>query len=106
MHGLSVSRTPGIGNRQPEHAAIRGATARCIRTRMRWGLAVLCALSMCACGDPYVDQLTEGTPAQRAQRAAFLGAQGVSEAVPALIAALQDSPEEVRAKVVWALGGR
>ena len=52
----------------------------------------------------YIDQLRSGTPEQRAQAAAFLGAQRIAEAIPHLRTALQDEDDAVRAKVIWALG--
>lgn len=54
--------------------------------------------------DTYLAQLRSGTPDQRAQAAAFLGAQRVSDAIPHLRAALRDTVPEVRTKVIWALG--
>lgn len=61
---------------------------------------------MCAgCGgNSTIDRLRSGTPEQRAEAAAFLGAQRVTEAIPALREALKDTSEDVRAKSAWALG--
>jgi len=68
-------------------------------------MVVILALVICSCGgDTTIDRLRNGTPAQRAEAAAFLGAQGVSEAIPALREALEDTVEDVQAKVIWALG--
>lgn len=52
----------------------------------------------------YVKQLRLGTPEQRAEAAAFLGAQRVSSAIPAVRAALRDTVPAVRAKAAWAVG--
>lgn len=60
-----------------------------------------------ACGSQesnYIDQLKTGTPKQRAQAAAFLGAQRVPEAIPALRDALHDENIDVKTKAIWALG--
>ena len=69
-------------------------------------LVLACGLGAPGCGggNEFVLQLKEGIPKQRVEAAAFLGAQRVAEAVPALREALSDTSEEVRAKVIWALG--
>lgn len=54
--------------------------------------------------DTYLVQLRSGNADQRAQAAAFLGAQRMGEAIPHLQAALRDTVPEVRTKVIWALG--
>lgn len=72
-----------------------------------WIRLLLCCSFLYGCGSEhssYIDQLRSGTPEQRAQAAAFLGAQRIVEAIPHLRAALQDKNTSVRAKVIWALG--
>ena len=54
--------------------------------------------------DRTIDRLQQGTPKQRSQAAAFLGAQRIAEAAPHLREALEDTTAEVRAKSAWALG--
>jgi HEAT repeat protein len=68
--------------------------------------ALLAVAALLACGgdDGYLEQLRRGTSDERAQAAAFLGAQRDVRAVPHLIAALQDTVPSVRAKAAWALG--
>ena len=51
-----------------------------------------------------MQQLRLGTPEQRADAAAFLGAQRVSSAIPVIRAALRDTVPAVRAKAAWAVG--
>ena len=71
------------------------------------GLVVCILLLGGGCGQEhggYIAQLREGTAEQRTDAAAFLGAQRVSSAVPALRIALRDTVDEVRVKAVWALG--
>ena len=69
-------------------------------------LTLACGLVVSGCGGDtdIAHQLKEGSPKQRAEAAAFMGAQRVAEAVPALREALLDTSEEVRAKAIWALG--
>ena len=88
----------GIGLTSTIRGARSGPLAAAVLT------ACLGGVGGCSGGGDYVDQLRNGTPAQRADAASYLGAQRESRAIPALIATLRDTSDEVRAKAVWALG--
>lgn len=61
-------------------------------------------LTGCGGGNDHFTRLRSGTPREREDAAAYLGAHRVPGAVPHLRQALRDTVPEVRAKAVWALG--
>jgi HEAT repeat protein len=69
-------------------------------------LAMVAACVLTGCGEVggYLEQLRSGTPEERVQAAAFLGAQRDVGAIPHLQFALRDTLPELRAKAAWALG--
>lgn len=64
------------------------------------------SLGFPACGgeNDHFTRLRSGTPREREDAAAYLGAHRVPGAAPHLRQALRDTVPEVRAKAVWALG--
>ena len=79
---------------------------RVMSFRGRVALAVVLAWVFAGCGDDggYLKQLRSGTPEERVQAAAFLGAQQDVSAIVHLQIALRDTFPELRAKAAWALG--
>ena len=61
-------------------------------------------LAACAGDNDHFTRLRSGTPREREDAAAYLGAHRVPGAVAHLRQALRDTVPEVRAKAVWALG--
>ncbi len=61
-------------------------------------------LAACAGDNDHFTRLRSGSPREREDAAAYLGAHRVPGAVPHLRQALRDTVPEVRAKAVWALG--
>ncbi|MDE2889062.1 MAG: HEAT repeat domain-containing protein [Gemmatimonadota bacterium] len=70
------------------------------------GVILILLLGLPACGgdNEHFTRLRAGTPREREDAAAYLGAHRVPGAVPHLRQALRDTVPEVRAKAVWALG--
>jgi HEAT repeat protein len=67
---------------------------------------VLLSLGLPGCGDDgdHFTRLRSGTPREREDAAAYLGARRIAGAVPYLRKALRDTVPEVRAKAIWGLG--
>ena len=66
---------------------------------------VLLSLGLPGCGGgDHFTRLQYGTPREREDAAAYLGARRVTGAVSYLRQALRDTVPEVRAKAIWALG--
>ena len=61
-------------------------------------------LPACDGDNDHFTRLRSGTPREREDAAAYLGAHRIAGAVPHLRQALRDTVPEVRAKAVWALG--
>lgn len=67
---------------------------------------LLLSLGLPGCGgeSDHFTRLRSGTPREREDAAAYLGARRVPGSVPWLRQALRDTVPEVRAKAIWALG--